>query len=152
MNILKPQEIFLKNLTEASFIDEISKKAEKDVFSKISFTDETVANVKLFDITFEYCKFTNINMEQGKLEKTTFSDVIFTNCNFSNTKFLESNFIRCEFNNCKIAGSDFTDARFYNVGIIEANANYINLSMASLERVLFKNTTLKNSYFSETTL
>jgi len=85
LNILKPQEIFLKNLTEASFIDEISKNAEKDVFSKISFTDETVANVKLFDITFEYCKFTNINMEQGKLEKTTFSDVIFTNCNFSNT-------------------------------------------------------------------
>ena len=62
MNILKPQEIFLKNLTEASFIDEISKNAEKDVFSKISFTDETVANVKLFDITFEYCKFTNINI------------------------------------------------------------------------------------------
>ena len=53
MNILKPQEIFLKNLTEASFIDEISKNAEKDVFSKISFTDETVANVKLFDILDE---------------------------------------------------------------------------------------------------
>ena len=41
--------------------------------------------------------------------------------------------------------------RLYNVTVIETNASYINLAMASIENVLFKDSNLRNSYFQETT-
>ena len=36
------------------------------------------------------------------------------------------------------------------ITITDTNASYINLSMAILEKVTFKDTILKNSYFQET--
>ena len=66
------------------------------------------------------------------------------------TEFLETSFIKCEFNNCKVSGCNFAEDRLYNVAFIETNASYMNLSMASIENILFKNTGLKSSYFQET--
>ena len=45
-----------------------------------------------------------------------------------------------------------TENRLYNVTFIETNASYINLAMASIENVLFKDSNLRNSYFQETTV
>ena len=42
--------------------------------------------------------------------------------------------------------------RLYNVSIINTNASYINLALASMENVLFKETILRNSYFQENKL
>lgn len=44
----------------------------------------------------------------------------------------------------------FAEDRLYNVAFIKTNASYMNLSMASIENILFKNTGLKSSYFQET--
>lgn len=52
--------------------------------------------------------------------------------------------------NCKISGCNFAENRLYNVALIETNASYMSLSMASIENILFKNMCLKNSYFQET--
>ena len=38
----------------------------------------------------------------------------------------------------------------YNIGFIETNANYINLSNVRIENVLFENVQMRNCYFQET--
>ena len=127
MNILKPQKI---KFNESENIDLINMDRDEDI---------------------EHCKFSNIKMQNGEIENATFRDVVFENCDFSNTKFIDNTFIRCEFNNCKLSGCDMTENRLYNVTVIETNASYINLAMASIENVLFKDSNLRNSYFQETT-
>ena len=43
-------------------------------------------------------------------------------------------------------------AILHNVAFIGTNAKYINLSLASLEKVIFEDTVLRNSYFQENKL
>lgn len=146
MNILKPQNLHIQEL-ENRYLVNIS---EGEKISYCNFKSEECNDINLYEIEFEHCKFNNICMQKGRLEKLTFKDVIFEQCNFSNTEFAETSFIRCEFNNCKISGCNFAENRLYNVTFIETNASYMNLSMASTENILFKDTVLKNSYFQET--
>lgn len=43
-----------------------------------------------------------------------------------------------------------SENRLYNVIFTETNSNCINLSMANIENILFKDSQLCNSYFQET--
>ena len=65
---------------------------------------------------------------------------------------MNSTFLRCEFNNCKLEGVNFAECIFHDVSFIGTNAKYINLSLASLEKVVFNETVLRNSYFQENRL
>lgn len=144
MNILKPQKVFFNNLEKVeNLLDEIEKS--NDSIKNKTIIDTDFEDIKIYDTEFETIEFSNTNILNSKIEKNTFTDVIFNNCNFSNTSFEGCSFIRCEFNNCKITGCNFTDSKLYNVCLKETNANYINLSMASIENVLFDNTGLRNS-------
>lgn len=150
MEILKPQKILLENLTK---IEDLFLKLDKeDVIRGGIIEDIQKQNIELYDKEFENVIFNNVEITNSKLEKNTFKNVEFNNCNFSNNSFEKSTFIRCEFKNCKIAGCVFIDSRLYNTSIINSNANYINLSMASIERVLFDNTIIRSSYFQENKL
>lgn len=151
MNILKPQRAFLNDLQQESF-DNIIKNAKNEKIERMHFESEEESGIELYDIDFEYCEFNKITILSSKLEKATFKDVIFTNCNFANTSFMNSTFIRCEFNNCKLEGANFAESILHNVAFIGTNARYINLSLASLEKVLFEDTVLRNSYFQENRL
>ena len=146
MEILKPQKKYFEKLQNKNLCD-ISHSEDIEY---CYFENEDCNNIELWDFKFQYCKFNHVCMQQGKLEKITFIDVIFDNCNFSNTEFTECAFIRCEFNNCKLSGCNLSENRLYNVSFLETNASYANLSMASAENVLFKDTNLRNSYFQET--
>lgn len=146
MNILKPQKLNVQKL-EDRYLKDISKD-ERINYCK--FENEECNDINLYEVEFEHCKFTNISMQKGLLEKLTFKDVIFEKCNFSNTEFIETAFIRCEFINCKVSGCNFAEDRLYDVTFLETNATYMNLSMAIIENILFKDTGLKNSYFQET--
>lgn len=42
------------------------------------------------------------------------------------------------------------DCRLFNVSFSQTNAGYFNISMGSIENVLFKDTVLKDAYFLET--
>ena len=139
MNILKPQNLHIQEL-ENKYLVHIK---EDEKINYCNFENEECNNIKLYEIEFEHCKFNNICMQNRILEKITFRDVVFEQCNFSNTEFLETSFIKCEFNNCKVSGCNFAEDRLYNVAFIETNASYMNLSMASIENILFKNTGLK---------
>lgn len=150
MEILKPQKILLENLTK---IEDLFLELDKeDVIRGGIIEDIQKQNIELYDKEFENVIFNNVEITNSKLEKNTFKNVEFNNCNFSNNSFEKSTFIRCEFKNCKIAGCVFIDSRLYNTSIIDSNANYINLSMASIERVLFDNTIIRSSYFQENKL
>ena len=145
LNILKPQKIYFQELEKRKLTD----NSEED-FEYCHFCNEELNEIELLDFNFEYCKFTHICIQKGKLEKITFKDVIFENCDFSNTEFIQSAFIRCEFQNCKLSGCNLSENRLYHSSFLETNATYLNLSIASVENVLFKETNLKNSYFQET--
>lgn len=145
MNILKPQNLHFKEMENKHLID----INEDEKISYCNFENEKCNDMNLYEVEFEHCKFNNIWMQKGTLEKLTFRDVVFEQCDFSNTEFLETSFIRCEFNNCKVSGCNFAESRLYNVAFIETNASYMNLSMTSVENILFKNAGLKNSYFQE---
>lgn len=150
MNILKPQKILLENLIK---IEDLFLEIDKEDTIRGNIIEDTKKeNIELYDKEFENVIFNNVEITDSKLEKNTFKNVQFNNCNFSNTSFEKTTFIRCEFNNCKITGCVFIDARLYNVCIVDSNANYINLSMASIENVLFENIVLRNSYFQENKL
>lgn len=145
MNILRPQNLTIQELKKGYLTD----IHEEETINYCNFENEDVNNINLYEVEFEHCRFNNICMQKGRLEKLTFKDVSFEQCNFSNTELIETTFIRCEFNNCKLAGCNFAENRLYNVAYIETNASYMNVSIASIENVLFKDTGLKNSYFQE---
>ena len=151
MNILKPQKLFL-NDSQNEKLDQVMEKFQEKKIERAQFECEEKYEIELYDVEFEYCKFNKITILSSKLEKATFKDVIFDNCNFANTSFMNSTFIRCEFNNCKLEGANLADSILYNVSFIGTNAKYINLSLASLERVVFDDTILRNSYFQENKL
>lgn len=146
MNIIKPQKMNLEKFQEIKLVD--IRNDEEIEYANIE--NEECNNILLQDTEFEHCRFNSIVMQDAELDKITFSDVIFKNCDFSNTSFINSTFIRCEFINCKLSGTSFSENRLFNVTFFEANANYINLSMASLEKVLFKNMQMRTCYFQET--
>lgn len=104
----------------------------------------------LYENEFEHCEFDNIILQSITIEKVIFRNVKFTQCNFSNTVFNECTFIKCEFYNCKITGCNFIENVLYNVTFQDVNASYASLSMSSIDKCLFKDTLLKNSYFQET--
>ena len=104
----------------------------------------------LYENEFEHCEFNNIILQSITIEKVTFRNVKFNQCNFSNTVFNECTFIKCEFYNCKITGCNFIENVLYNVTFQDVNASYASLSMSSIDKCLFKDTLLKNSYFQET--
>lgn len=146
MNILKPQNVDSKKLNN-KYIKDI---LESQNVEQCIFQNEECNNINLYENQFEYCKFDNVCIQNGLVEKSIFKEVSFTQCNFSNTQFKECEFIKCEFDNCKVSGCDLSENILYNVTFRENNASYINLSMASIKNVLFKDTILKNSYFHET--
>ena len=148
MNILKPQKAFFNNLQN----EKLDTAIKNDKIEKMYFECEEKSEIELYDIEFDYCKFYKISILNSKMEKATFKDVIFNNCNFSNTSFMNSAFIRCEFNNCKLEGANLADSILHNVAFIGTNAKYINLSLASIEKVLFEETTLRHCYFQENKL
>lgn len=131
-------------------IRKLKDHIENEDFEHCQFCDEEVNEIELLDFNFEYCKFSHICMQNAKFEKITFKDVIFENCDFSNTEFIQSAFIRCEFHNCKLSGCNLSENRLYHTCFLETNATYLNLSLASVENVLFQETNLKNGYFQET--
>ena len=151
MNILKPQKNHLNNIREEP-LNKIIKEYKEEKIQQIQFENEELPEIELYDVDFEYCKFSKMTIITGKIEKATFKDVTFQNCNFSNTSFMNTTFIRCEFNNCKLEGCNFAESILRNVGFIETNARYINLSLATLEKVLFEKTILISSYFQENRL
>ena len=144
MKILKPQNIddldneYLKNISDG----------EKAVYC--NFENENSDGTDLFETEFENCRFCNVMMQNVMLEKVVFKNVCFEKCNFSNAEFSETSFIRCEFKNCKLSGCSMVDCRLFNVLFSQTNAGYFNISMGSIENVLFKDTVLKNAYFLET--
>lgn len=153
MNILKLQKLIKENLITKNINDVLNnivqeEKIENILINQIDLLENY--NEQIYDIEFEICMFDTVNLSNIKLDNNTFRDVKFVNCNFANTSFSNTTFIRCEFTNCKLTGCNFSESRLYNVAILDSNANYINLSMASIERVLFQNTLLRNSYFQET--
>ena len=148
MNILKPQKALFNELQNEQ-LDKIIKNGK---IERKHFESEEKSEIELYDIDFEYCEFNKVTIISSKIEKATFKDVIFYNCNFANTSFMNSTFIRCEFNNCKIEGANFAESIVHNVAFIGTNAKYINLSLASLEKVIFEDTVLRNSYFQENKL
>ncbi len=151
MNILKPQKALFNGIKVAKFNDTVNEFKEDNI-EQFKFENEDTSGIEIYDADFEYCEFDKITMLNAKIEKATFKDVIFKNCNFSNTSFMNTTFIRCEFNNCKLEGCNLAEGILRNVSFIETNAKYINLSLATLEKVVFENTILKNSYFQENKL
>lgn len=146
MHITKPEKVSKELVEIKSQLDSLKSEDIEYYY----FHNEKYKNINLFDIQLSHCIFSNIDIQEGKLEKITFLDVIFNNCDFSNTEFLDTSFIRCEFNNCKLAGCNLAEDRLYNVTINGTNCTYINLTMASMKNVLFKETSLRNGYFQET--
>lgn len=151
MNVLKPQKSFLKELKNANFSEVIDRYKEEKI-ELFRFENQEQSGIEIYDVDFEHCEFNKITLLNSKIEKATFKDVIFNNCNFSNTSFMNTTFIRCEFNYCKLEGSNFAEGILHNVSFSETNAKYLNLSLASLDKVAFENTILRNSYFQENKL
>ena len=144
MKIQKPQK--LENLEEK----ELNHILEMEEIKYAYFQNQECDEISLWDFQFECCKWNRVSMQKAKMEKVTFRDILFENCNFSNTDFVECSFIRCEFRNCKISGCNFAENGLYHISFVETNANYSNLSMASIENVLWKESQMRNSYFQET--
>lgn len=151
MKIIKPKIIELEKLQEIHDLENELRKNDGNL-ENILIKETNFNNINLYDIKIGKSRFQNVEIIEGKLEKNTFEDVIFENCNFSNTSFEDSTFIRCEFNNCKLTGSDFSETRIYNAIFYDTNANYIKLSMSSIEDVCFNKTALRNSNFQENKL
>lgn len=144
MFIRKPQKISSERLKHMK-IKDFSEQMEYCIFER-----EEDHFLKEQEIDFEHCQFRHFSSQYAEWKNVTFSDTIFVNCDFSNSRFIHNCFVQCEFRNCKMTGCDFSENRFYHVSFVETNANYLNLSMASLENVLFQNTQARNSYFQET--
>ncbi len=58
-------------------------------------------------------------------------------------------FIRCEFNNCKLTGCNFIENVLFDIGFIDSNMGYANISMSNLRGIFFNNTSIRSGSLQE---
>lgn len=141
MNILKPQKMLFDNLRTIENLQ--SELIENDELENVKIKDYSTSNLEVFDATCNKAIFNNVSIINSRLEKTSFTDVEFSNCNFSNTTFDNCSFIRCEFNNCKLTGCNFIENVLFDIGFIDSNMGYANISMSNLRGLFFNNTSIR---------
>ncbi len=146
MNVLKPPKKYFERLENKKL--ECIKEDEK--IENCEFENEKYSELYEKSIEFEKCILKNIVLQNSTLEKFMFRNVIFENCDFSNTNFIQNAFLKCEFKACKLTGSDFLENRFCHVTMSQTNADYSNMSLASIENILFQDMQMRNFYFQET--
>ena len=147
MNILKPQKMLFDNLRT---IEDLQKELiENDELENVKVKDYSNSNLEVFDFTCNKEIFNNVSIINSRLEKTSFTDVEFCNCNFSNTTFDNCSFIRCEFNNCKLTGCNFIENVLFDIGFIDSNMGYANISTSNLRGILFKNISIRSGSLQE---
>ena len=147
MNILKPQKMLFDNLRNIEDLQ--NELVENDEIDNVEVKDYLTNNLEAFDITFDKAILNNVSIINSKFEKTSFTDIEFSNCNFSNTTFDNCSFIRCEFNNCKLTGCDFIEDVLFDIGFIDSNMGYANISMSNLRGIIFNNTSIKSGSLQE---
>lgn len=101
------------------------------------------------NVTFDGCIFDKIDFKNIKLINVNMIDVIFNNCDLSNQQFNYLN--RVEFNNCKLLGCNF-NKDIKDILFNECSGRYLNFSTINLQKVIFVNNIIKDSYFNETNL
>ena len=147
MNILKPQKMLFDNLRTIENLQ--SELMENDELENVKIKDYSTSNLEVFDFTCNKAIFNNVSIINSRLEKTSFTDVEFSNCNFSNTTFDNCSFIRCEFNNCKLTGCNFIENVLFDIGFIDSNMGYANISMSNLRGIFFNNTSIRSGSLQE---
>ena len=147
MNILKPQKMLFDNLRTIENLQ--SELIENDELENVKIKDYSTSNLEVFDATCNKAIFNNVSIINSRLEKTSFTDVEFSNCNFSNTTFDNCSFIRCEFNNCKLTGCNFIENVLFDIGFIDSNMGYANISMSNLRGLFFNNTSIRSGSLQE---
>ena len=156
MNILKPQKMLFDNLRTIENLQ--SELIENDELENVKIKDYSTSNLEVFDATCNKAIFNNVSIINSRLEKTSFTDVEFSNCNFSNTTFDNCSFIRCEFNNCKLTGCNFIENVLFDIGFIDSNMGYANISMSGslqenkVKNINFKEADLTGTQFFKTSL
>ena len=147
MNILKPQKMLFDNLRTIENLQ--SELMENDELENVKIKDYSTSNLEVFDVTCNKAIFNNVSIINSRFEKTSFTDVEFSNCNFSNTTFDNCSFIRCEFNNCKLTGCNFIENVLFDIGFIDSNMGYANISMSNLRGIFFNNTSIRSGSLQE---
>lgn len=147
MNILKPQKMLFDNLRTIENLQ--SELIENDELENVKVKDYSNSNLEVFDFTCNKAIFNNVSIINSRFEKTSFTDVEFSNCNFSNTTFDNCSLIRCEFNNCKLTGCNFIENVLFDIGFIDSNMGYANISMSNLRGIFFNNTSIRSGSLQE---
>ena len=94
------------------YYNEINKYGNGQVMSFKDYILEDIEipeKAELFDCTFNYCHFKNINFKNASLYDAYFRDCTFENCNFENANIRDISFEDCTFENTKFPYSEVFD-------------------------------------------
>src|SRR5689334_13419241 len=79
---------------------------ENKTYSKVTFTENDLANREFVDCTFSHCILAGID-----LQKCSFNTCTFDNCDLSLLKVKGCTFNKVTISNCKAIGIQWYDAR-----------------------------------------
>lgn len=168
IKLQKPK--FFEELEEVNnifndFID-TDKIANKIIENKI------ISDKKDVGFTMDACVFKNVVFENCEFRNCDLIDVKFEKCNLSNVSFSGGTIHRTEFVNCKLVGARFDDTGIKDVLFENILGKYINFSYSKIkgmnvvdsnlhgatfqavrkEKLAFKDTDLRESFFNKTPL
>lgn len=140
------------------------------------FEDETFNAVKepLQKGNYEYCTFTNCDLNKTDLSHINFIECEFTSCNLSNCSVGNTSFKSVVFNDCKLLGIDFFNCNqflfqilvnsstldfssFYQMDLRKcsfenSSLNSVDLSNANLEKCTLTENNFSHAIFNQTNL
>lgn len=136
MKIVKPKlKKILNNV-------EITYDMLKDDLVDLEVINKTI-DFKIEDISFDGCKFINVDFSTYSLKNVDLIDCVFENCNLSGSDFSNKSIIRCSFIDCNLVGSNFINSGIIDVSILNSKCDYVNFSDCKMKHFLLKNNSVK---------
>jgi uncharacterized protein YjbI with pentapeptide repeats len=149
MKIQKPK--ILKESPEIYDFMEVLQEAREneteieEMHIKSSYlVGEDMTGLRCCNVLFE-----NVRFMECKFQKCSFIDVIFKNCDLSNCDMSQGYFNRCEFITDKAIGIKLNEAIMKDVGIIESNLEYANLTGVTMNVVELVNSNFTSASIAE---
>ena len=120
----------------------------KDIFSKVTVSDENLDSRVFEECRFDHCSFTNCKLEKCKFINCRFESCILSAVIPVNCRFQEPRFYRC-----KLMGMDWTlAAELSEPDFLECQLNYSNFKLLKLPGIKLVNCEAKEVDFIETDL
>ena len=105
-----------------------------------------------YDMTFDGCIFSGVDMRSVTFRNVSLTDCVFTGCDISNRVFSGVSLRRVSFERCLLTGLDLSQSGIYDLSVSDSKAMYLNFTRSKVRNMSFTDTDMSGSFFLDTDL